>query len=423
MSNTIPFSNLVHVNPGLGVTLPSSGTQVSFITMADVSEDGHWTSKKTRDVSSVISGFTSFAEDDVLFAKITPCMENGKGCHAKGLKNGIGFGSTEFIILRARGENNSRFIYHWTRSPSLRQSAENLMTGSAGQQRVSPDFFQEYKVADISPAEQNSIVGVLDKLDDLIRLKQSEIEKIRKIKVGMLNDLLSCGLDENGELRNPKKNPDHFKNTEIGLIPKEWDVVPLKAIGEIKSGGTPARSVPTFWGGNIPWATPTDLTSLKGKYLRSTKEFITNQGLIGSAATLLPIGSLLVTTRATIGAIAIAGNPVTTNQGFKSIIPGADADSEFYYYCLHMVIPAMRRLAIGSTFMEISKTDFEMIKIQQPRKHEQIEIAKILKNIDETIRLKTGLYEKYKKIKTGLMHDVLTGLRRVPIKKNGGSNG
>lgn len=204
--------------------------------------------------------------------------------------------------------------------------------------------------------------------------------------------------------------------------PAEWEVVPLKSLGEIKSGGTPSRNVPAYWNGTIPWVTPTELTGMSEKYLRETQERITPAGLAASAACLLPAGSLLVTTRATIGSIAIAGLPITTNQGFKNIVPNAGTNSEFFYYCLQTLVPEMYRRAIGSTFQEISKKEFERISTPRPQKPEQTAIAGILDTVDEAIRQTAAVIEKLKKIKSGLLHDLLTrgidedGQLRDPIR-------
>ena len=204
--------------------------------------------------------------------------------------------------------------------------------------------------------------------------------------------------------------------------PPDWETVPLKALGEIKSGGTPSRHVAAYWHGAIPWVTPTELTGMAGKYLNETRESITSVGLAASAATLLPAGSLLVTTRATIGSIAIAGKPLTTNQGFKNIVPSDGTVPEFYYYCLQTLVPEMYRRAIGSTFQEISKTEFERISTPRPQKPEQTAIAGILDTVDEAIRQTAAVIEKLKKIKAGLLHDLLTrgiaadGQLRDPIR-------
>jgi type I restriction enzyme S subunit len=141
-----PLSAIADINPPLPRHVPDSEL-VSFAGMSDVKESGGITS--LRDVpfgAAVKVGFTRFIEGDVLFAKITPCMENGKGALAAGLTNGIGCGSTEFHVLRAKGENCNGFIYQVVQSRAFRQKAEMNMSGSAGQQRVPSDFFKEFPV-------------------------------------------------------------------------------------------------------------------------------------------------------------------------------------------------------------------------------------------------------------------------------------
>ncbi|GGA48466.1 restriction endonuclease subunit S [Kroppenstedtia guangzhouensis] len=194
----------------------------------------------------------------------------------------------------------------------------------------------------------------------------------------------------------------------INNLPTDWDIVSLNSIGEIRSGGTPSRDKEDFWNGKIPWVTPSELTSLKTKYLLSTQENITEKGLRSSAAKLLPIGSLLVTTRATIGNVAIASMSVSTNQGFKNIVPGKEIDSTFYYYLLGKISFEMKRLATGTTFDEISRRDFEAILVPKPSLSEQRRIAEILDTLDETIRKTEALIGKLKQVKMGLLHDLLT---------------
>src|SRR5262245_20351335 len=93
-----------------------------------------------------------------------------------------------------------------------------------------------------------------------------------------------------------------------------WDAVSIEEFGEIVAGGTPSRAMPSFWNGSILWVTPGEITTLKSKYVQETRESITPEGLAGSAAKMLPVGSVLVTTRATLGEAAIAAVPLTTNQ-------------------------------------------------------------------------------------------------------------
>jgi type I restriction enzyme S subunit len=120
----------------------------------------------------------------------------------------------------------------------------------------------------------------------------------------------------------------------MNQLPDDWDDVSIADFGEIVGGGTPSRSNLYFWNGTIPWVTPSEITSLRGKFVSFTKEYITKEGLAGSAARLLPPGSVLVTTRATLGETAISQVPLATNQGFKNIIPNDDTDAIYAHYRL-----------------------------------------------------------------------------------------
>lgn len=143
----LPLSELCEINPPKReVADLKEDTIVSFIPMANVSENGEIDLSETRNLGEVYKGFTYLKENDVLFAKITPCMENGKGAIAKNLTNEVGFGSTEFHVLRPKEGITSEWLYYLTTLPNFRQQAEKNMTGSAGQKRVPKQFFDKYKV-------------------------------------------------------------------------------------------------------------------------------------------------------------------------------------------------------------------------------------------------------------------------------------
>ena len=143
----------------------SSELDVSFVPMPAVSEHGDIDTSETRKYDEVKTGFTYFADDDVLFAKITPCMENGKGCVARHLCNGIGFGSTEFHVLRPTNKVNSVWVYAVTSFPKFREDAANNMTGSAGQRRVPAVVLEHYKIT-LPPIElQEQFAAFVEQTD------------------------------------------------------------------------------------------------------------------------------------------------------------------------------------------------------------------------------------------------------------------
>lgn len=207
--------------------------------------------------------------------------------------------------------------------------------------------------------------------------------------------------------------PKGYKDTPVGVIPQEWEVVHLKDLGEVHSGGTPDTDTAEYWDGNICWCTPTDVTSLQTRYISETAKKITKIGLKNSSAFLLPINSVVVCTRATIGNVAITKNELSTNQGFKNIIPRL-CDSEWLFYILMHSKNSLKRLGCGSTFPEVSKRDFENLNLPLPPLAEQKKIAEILCTWDDALEKQSKLIDKLELRKRGLMKCLLTGKTRLP---------
>jgi type I restriction enzyme S subunit len=188
-----------------------------------------------------------------------------------------------------------------------------------------------------------------------------------------------------------------------------WTESRLDQLAHISSGGTPSRDIGEFWGGDIPWVTPTDITACHTNYVSETTDRITKKGLLSSAAKLLPTGTILLTSRATVGVSRIASTALTTNQGFKNLIPQPHVDGTFLFYQVQRQRGAFERYAAGSTFPEINKKDTARVLIAHPLdKATQQRIASVLSCIDTAIEKTEALIAKYQQIKAGLMHDLFT---------------
>lgn len=204
-----------------------------------------------------------------------------------------------------------------------------------------------------------------------------------------------------------------MKQTEIGLIPEDWEVKSLGEVATIVGGGTPSTLNSAYWNGDIQWFTPAELSDSK-KYVSKSERTITERGLKESSAKLLPKGTVLLTTRASIGITAILENPASTNQGFQSLIAKNNCCSEFLYYVIPLIKDEMLSRASGSTFAEISAKKLSTITFQLPPLPEQQRIAKALSDVDALISTTEKLIQKKKNIKQGAMQNLLTGKKRLP---------
>ena len=152
--------------------------EVSFVPMAAVSDVlGEIVNHEVKNLQDVRTGFTNFSKGDVIFAKITPCMENGKSAIVGPLVNDIGYGSTEFYVLRCKEELNNKYLYHMVRNTTFRAEAKAVMTGVVGQQRVPKTFLQEYQLLLPTLSEQHEIVRLIDDLLARERAAQQATEQ------------------------------------------------------------------------------------------------------------------------------------------------------------------------------------------------------------------------------------------------------
>ena len=158
-------------------------------------------------------------------------------------------------------------------------------------------------------------------------------------------------------------------------LPGSWAWATLRDIGTVASGGTPSTKDRASFDGDIPWITPADLSGFKGKFIARGKRNISVAGLTSSSAALLPTGSVLFSSRAPIGYVAIAANEVSTNQGFKSLIPHEGIYNEYVFYYLKASKDLAERFASGTTFLEVSKSRFGSIPIPIPPRPEQRRIV------------------------------------------------
>ena len=268
------------------------------------------------------------------------------------------------------------------------------MTAKSSVDSVRLEMIADMAIPLPSPLEQRAIAGALGDVEALIGTADRLIAKKHDLKQAAMQQLLT------GQVRLP------------GFSGKR-EVKRLGEIAQIVSGGTPRTSVPALWDGGVKWCTPTDITGTAGKYLSDTERTISQAGLASCSAQLLPAGSLLLCSRATIGELKIAACELCTNQGFKSLIAEKGVNNEFLYYLLLTMKPQMVERAIGSTFLEISKKGTASLEVSLPLLNEQTAIAAVLSDMDAELAALEQRLAKTRDLKQGMKQELLTGRTRL----------
>ena len=182
-----------------------------------------------------------------------------------------------------------------------------------------------------------------------------------------------------------------------------WKKCTINDLATVVGGGTPDTTVKSYWGGDIQWFTPSEIG--KNKYVDFSKRTITRDGLDNSSAKLLPLHTILLSSRATVGECSIASNECTTNQGFQSLI-AKQCNIDFLYYLIQTKKKDLIRNACGSTFLEISANEIRKIKVAVPVQNEQEQIAKLLSLVDERIATQNKIIEKYESLINGIIQNI-----------------
>ncbi len=409
----VPMSDLAEINPR---TVLPKGAECSFIGMEDVSEDGQWINRRT---GSYLSGYTTFQANDVLFAKITPCMENGKGALVSDLVSDYGFGSTEFHVLRAKSVSDPRFISQWARSRILRTKAEAHMTGSAGQRRVPASFFEIFQVARFPLTEQRRIAAILDSVDEAIQSTERLIAKLEQVKQGLLHDLLTRGINESGHLRDLSHHPDEFADTLLGRLPRAWSVVHVAEIAEFVTSGS--RGWAAYYADDGPLFVRIGNLTRKHINLRlDQRSFVRPPSTAEIQRTAIRRGDVLISITADLGIIGVASESLGEayiNQHIALVRPDTGKISGRWighFLASPRAQAQFTRLNDAGAKSGLNLPAVGRLLVAVPtRRYESDLIVSILDRHDETIATHSRSLTKFRLLKQGLMDDLLTGRVRV----------
>ncbi|MDX2046139.1 MAG: restriction endonuclease subunit S [Chitinophagaceae bacterium] len=340
------FSDFADINPKVPT---QAGVEYSFIEMPDL-EAGYKFVGPSRKREA--KGLTKFQNGDTLFAKITPCLENGKICQARNLENNIGVGSTEFIIFRGKENiSDTEFIHYLLKFTEVKDYAIKNMSGSAGQQRVPLEAFDNLLIPLPPLPEQQSIAAILSSLDNKIDLLRRQNQTLEQLAQTIFKQWFI-------HYKYPGATGE-MEETELGDVPKGWRTGKFIDVINLLSGGTPKTDIEEFWNGNISWISGKDVTANHGSFIMSTEKKITQAGINNSATKLLPRLTTIITARGTVGSYCILPEPMCisqSNYGIKSKYNKADF---FTYLLTEYVIDFLKAKAYGSVFDTITTSTFE----------------------------------------------------------------
>ncbi len=412
------LTDIAKINPPVDLKGLDKDSLVTLITMADVDGNGKIVNRHIRKLSEVKSGFTRFQESDVLFAKITPCMENGKGAIASKLQNGYGFGSTEFHVLRAKESGCPGFIFHISADKKFRNKALTYFSGSAGQQRVDSEFFSKYHLEIPPRNEQRKIAKILTTVDNLIEKTEALIAKYEAIRQGMMHDLFTRGVDENGRLRpSYQEAPELYEETELGCFPKDWTILPLEDISIKIQDGT--HFSPKTSSGTYRYIT--------SKNIRFGYMNITECGWISEKEHLsiygrcdVQFGDILLTKdgantgNASINDLKEQFSLLSSVAMIRSDPSLAEAGYILHYLLSPWCQQRIKDIMDGNAITRLTLDKIKKFRIPVPTLREQKRIANSIDSVHRKMKTEKNISKKIESIKTALMQDLLTGKVRVP---------
>jgi type I restriction enzyme S subunit len=417
------LGDVAHINPRFDKSSLADDVPVSFVQMASVgASDGKINVSIVRPFAEVKKGsYTPFKDGDVLFAKVTPCMENGKMAIARGLMSGVGFGSSEFHVLRPSDQVDANYLYYFVSSQAFRKEAAGHMTGAVGLRRVPAAFLADAQLPMVPLDEQRRIVAEIEtqfsRLDEAVANLQRVKANLKRYKASVLKAAVEGRLVETEasiaqregnsyesaheliEKTQTPPRPNRFNSRTgdvilghsalaVGIpptsVPEGWKWVNLVEIAKMETGHTPSRGHPEWWGGDVPWIGIADARDHHERSILKTIQYTNSDGLANSAARLLPAGTVCVSRTASVGYVVVMGKPMATSQDFVNWIPTSAVMSDWLRVIFTADRDALIRFGKGTVHKTIYFPEWLSASIALPPLTEQ---ARIVAEVDRHLSI------------------------------------
>lgn len=399
----------------------ANDTVVSFVPMEAVGENGGLNLEQTHPLGYVAKGYTYFRDNDVVIAKITPCFENGKGSLVNGLKNGIGFGTTELHVFRPCSRLDGKYLFYLTLSHAFRKIGASYMYGAGGQKRVPDDFIRDFRIAFPPLNEQRTIASYLDhetrRVDALIEKKQKQIELLQEKRTALISHAVTKGLNPNAKMKD--------SGVEwLGPVPEGWAISKLGFHASVKArlGWKGLKADEYVDEGFIFLSTP----NIKNRHIDfDDVNYITKERYLESPEIMLEVGDVLIAKDgSTLGTTNVVYNlpaPATVNSSIAILRPKSNLNSGFLYWI--MTCPytqsIIQQVKDGQGVPHLFQADLRKFWIWLPSYEEQRAITAFLNR--ETARINAQIEKIEKSIallreyRTSLISAAVTG--KIDVRK------
>lgn len=383
----VKLSDVISINPKSSDVIADLD-KVGFISMADVSNEAQVIRVQEKTFQEVKKGYTVFQPNDVLFAKITPCMENGKGGLVPSSYKHF-FGSTEFHVLRSSDKVYPKYLFYLVNQPSFRIIAEKNMVGSAGQRRVQKEFLESYKIDLPTIIVQQKIAEILSSVDEEIQKSDQIIKKIKILKFSLMGELFIKGIGHS-----------KFKKTNIGDIPEKWDFLPFHFVTKETRERNENEGIDSseIYGVNKNLGLIPMKERIKGKNIKRYK--VVKKGYFAYNPMRLNIGSIAYSKKE--ADILVSPDYVVFRTNPNKMLP------DYLNYFIQSLFWSnyTKKSGDGSVRVRIYYSHLSSLYIPTPTLEEQSKIVSILNSIDQKLISENNQIDLLHQLKKGLMHDI-----------------
>ncbi len=415
MSNSVPegwknikFGDIAEIHKGLTYATTNYSDKENgfpFITLKCIKKNGGFSKKGLKYYDGKYKPQHEVVKGDVVFAN-TDLTRDGDVVGSPLIVPYISRKKPNLIsmdlskVIPKRG-THKEFIYYWLTMPEVKRYMINF---SAGSTVLHLNTSSVPNIPILAPPlpEQKKIAAILTSVDTVIEKTQAQIDKLKDLKTGMMQELLTKGIGHT-----------EFKDSPVGRIPVEWEVKIIGSLGSVITGSTPKTSNADNYNGSIPFISPADICTGQSMHIEVTKSTISEEGLTNTRE--LPANSIcVVCIGSTIGKAAITISRCATNQQINSIVC-KNSYPEYVYYLMMYYAKSIKSEASTQAVPIINKSAFSALLVQVPPLSEQIKIGKIIKTIDDSLMTKQDKLSSLRNIKKALMQDLLTGKVRVKV--------